>query len=149
MQRLITPRRHRLAAGLLAATLVWLGAGVPLRAQERSSVTDERLARFLGLANILAGEIRSGWAETGLGPVPVPSGSPDGPARLVIRPRAFRADPEGPLEAVVASRVFRGGGYLAGLHIGSITVETYLRRCPAVGSGLRLSIGPDEVSILD
>jgi thiamine transport system ATP-binding protein len=108
----------------------------------------ERLARFLGLANILAGEIRGGWAGTTLGPVPVPAGTPDGPAGLVIRPRAFRADPRGPLEATVISRLFRGGGYLAGLDIGSITVEAYLRHCPAVGSGLRLSIDPDEVSVL-
>ena len=109
----------------------------------------ERLARFLGLGNVLDGEVRGEGATTPLGPVPVPRGTPAGRVRLVIRPEAFRPDPDGMIEGTVTARVFRGDDYLAEIAVGSQTIEAALRRCPPPGSALRLSVDPEGISVLE
>ncbi|MBN2114536.1 MAG: ABC transporter ATP-binding protein, partial [Acidimicrobiia bacterium] len=108
----------------------------------------EQVARFLGLRNILEGRIEGGFAFTAAGPMPVPPGTPDGPARLVIRPGAFRLDPAGPVAGVVRDRRFRGSDYAVEIATGGLLLEAVLIEAPLPGEPVRLSLDPGEVSLL-
>lgn len=108
----------------------------------------EQVARFLGLRNVLEAVVDGGRGQTAAGPIPVPPGTPHGPARLLVRPTAFRVDPAGAIEGVVRSRVFRGGDYSVEIEIGSTVVEAILPGSPRPGERVRLSIEPERVSRL-
>jgi thiamine transport system ATP-binding protein len=113
-----------------------------------SAPAGEQVARFLGLHNIVEAVVGGPQAETTVGPVPVPPGTPQGPARLVIRPAAFRLDPAGPIGGTVRSRVFRGREYLVELETGGRLLEAALPHAPAPGESIRLSVEPGGVSLL-
>jgi iron(III) transport system ATP-binding protein len=51
------------------------------------------VAAFVGVANLVRGEVRAGLAQTGLGPLRVGTEIPDGPATLVIRPEHLELEP--------------------------------------------------------
>ena len=108
----------------------------------------ERVARFLGLRNILAGRAENGGAATAAGPIPLPPGTPDGPVRFAIRPGAFRLDPEGTVAGVVRSRSFRGDDYAIELDADGIGLEVHLDAAPPVGEAVRLSVDPGGICLL-
>ncbi len=113
------------------------------------SPAGERVARFLGLHNLLPAVVEGGRAMTQAGPFPAPPGTPPGPARLVVRPGAFRLDPTGTIEGVVRSRVFRGSDYSVEIETGGTVVEAILPRAPRPGERVRLGVDPEGVSRLE
>jgi thiamine transport system ATP-binding protein len=108
----------------------------------------EAVARFLGLRNILDGRVEGNRAQTAAGPIPVRPGIPNGPARLVVRPGAFRLDPEGTVAGVVRARSFRGGGYAVEVEAGGLVLDVHLTEAPPPGEEVRLSVDPGGVSPL-
>jgi thiamine transport system ATP-binding protein len=108
----------------------------------------EKVARFLGLRNLLAAIVEGSRAETPLGSIPVPAGTPPGRARLVIRPAAFRLDPAGSVQGVVRSRVFRGNEYLVEVAAGGVVIDALLPRSPRPGEQIGLAVDQDGVSLL-
>jgi hypothetical protein len=76
----------------------------------------------------------------------MPPGVPDGPARLVIRPGAFRLDAEGTVAGIVRTRSFRGDGYLVEVAAGDLILEAYLPQAPPPGEPVRLGVDPAGVS---
>ena len=108
----------------------------------------EAVARFLGMRNILDGRVEGSRAHTAAGPIPVPPGTPDGPARLVIRPGAFRLDPAGPVAGVVRARSFRGDGYTVDVEAGGLVLDVHLAQAPLLGEPVRLTVDPGGVSCL-
>jgi len=136
----------------LADRVMILDAGSSLQVGPPEEVwrapAGERVARFLGLHNILEGLVEGTAAHTRAGLLPVPPGTPPGPGRLVVRPGAFRADPAGSLAGVVRARSFRGDDYLVEVDIGGIVLEARLAEAPAPGGQIRLAVDPAGVSRL-
>ena len=83
-----------------------------------------------------------------LGRLPVPAGTPDGPAGLVIRPGALSPDPAGRLSGVVRSGVFQGDHHRLTVDLGGIDVEVVTRDARVPGASVRLRIDPEEVVVL-
>jgi thiamine transport system ATP-binding protein len=108
----------------------------------------EAVARFLGLRNILDGVVEAGGAQTAAGRIPVPPATPEGPARLVIRPGAFRLDEAGTVGGVVRTCRFRGGDFTVEVDAGGIVLEALLPRAVAPGDAVRLAVDPVGVSLL-
>ena len=109
----------------------------------------EQVARFLGLRNIVEAGVEGERARTAAGPIPVPPGTPPGPARLVVRPSAFRLDPDGEVAGAVRSRVFRGDDYTVEVEAGGVVLEAHLPQAPRAGERVRLRADPQGVSVLD
>jgi thiamine transport system ATP-binding protein len=133
----------------LADRVMILDAGRSLQVGTPEQVwqapADEAVARFLGLRNILDGRVEGSRAQTAAGLIPVPPGTPEGPARLVIRPGAFRLDPGGSLQGTVAARRFQGGDYAVEVEFSGIVLEALLLRAPAPGEPIRLAVDPGGV----
>ncbi|SFD01243.1 ABC transporter ATP-binding protein [Streptomyces aidingensis] len=83
-------------------------SGSPVAVWERPA--SAFVARFLGFRNVVQAVVRDGAAETAWGRVPVPDGSPPGPAQLLIRPAGVRVGEteHAVLRCVVTARTFRG-----------------------------------------
>ncbi len=135
----------------LADRVVILEAGRALQVGTPEEVwrapAGEGVARFLGLRNIVDALVAGGLGQTPAGPILVPPGVPDGAARLVIRPGAFRLDPEGTVAGKVRTRSFRGDGYLVEIEAGGLVLEAHLSRAPAPGQPVRLSVDSAGVSV--
>jgi thiamine transport system ATP-binding protein len=112
------------------------------------SPAGEQVADFLGLHNLLPAVVTGNLATTAAGPVPVPPGTPDGPARLLVRPGAFHLDSAGPIEGIMRSRVFRGDDYSAEIEAGGLIIEALLPNAPAPGERVRLRVDAAGVSLL-
>jgi thiamine transport system ATP-binding protein len=107
-----------------------------------------RVARFLGFRTVLDALVRSGCADTSAGPVPVPAGTPDGPASVVIRPDALRIDPSGPITARVVSARFRGADHLVNVTVGDTVLQLSVREPPRDGAEVRLTVDPSAVVVV-
>ncbi len=82
-------------------------AGTPREVWQRPA--SPFVARFLGFDNVVEGAVGGGAAETPWGRVPVPAGTPQGAARLLVRPGGVRiGDPGEGLRCTVEARTFRG-----------------------------------------
>jgi thiamine transport system ATP-binding protein len=92
--------------------------------------------------------VRDGAAHTPAGVLPVPAGTADGPARLVVRPDALRPDPSGPVEAAVESVTFRGSDSLAVLSAGGVRLEAAMGEAPSPGERIRFAVDPAGVTVL-
>ncbi len=112
------------------------------------SPAGEKLARFLGLRNLLPATVAGTLAVTPVGTIPVPAGTLPGSARLVVRPAAFRLDAAGSVAGEVASRVFRGSDYAVEVAVGGLIIDALLPSAPAVGEPIRLAVDPEGVSLL-
>jgi thiamine transport system ATP-binding protein len=116
----------------------------------------EFTARFLGFDNVVDAQVavahygqpvaRSTWGE-----LPVPAGTPAGPARLALRPGGLRIDTRGPLGGVVETRTFRRDHFLLRVALtsgGSAEVTAAPEHLPEVGAIVQLAVDPDELVVL-
>ncbi|MER7663396.1 MULTISPECIES: ABC transporter ATP-binding protein [unclassified Streptomyces] len=82
-------------------------AGTPLEVWQKPA--DEFVARFLGFDNVVGATVSGTAADTPWGKIPVPDGSRQGEARLLVRPTGVRLTDAGDgMRCTVASRSFRG-----------------------------------------
>ncbi len=116
----------------------------------------ELAARFLGFANVIDVDVavtvfgeptaRSPW-----GPVPVPAGTPAGPARLALRPEGLLLTADGPIEGVVEARTFRRDHFLLRVKVAGappFEVAVGPDELPAIGRTVRLTPDPDAMVVL-
>jgi thiamine transport system ATP-binding protein len=107
-----------------------------------------QVARFLGFRSVLEATITSGWADTVVGLVPVPAGTPDGRASIVIRPDALRIDPGGPIAGSVRAARFRGSDHLLDVEVGGAELQVATPRAVAPGTLIRLGVAASGVVVL-
>jgi thiamine transport system ATP-binding protein len=118
---------------------------------------DEFTARFLGFRNLTDAVVREGGegvADTAWGPVPVPDGTPPGPARLLIRPSGVAltglasAENADALRCTVRARTFRGEHVQLLLdpeHGPELQAACPLRTAPAEGARVGVVFDPADV----
>ncbi|MFI0722490.1 ABC transporter ATP-binding protein [Streptomyces sp. NPDC021224] len=126
--------------------------GTPLEVWQRPA--DEFVARFLGFDAVTDAVVAGGTAATDWGELPVPSGTPDGPCRLLVRPTGVRlVAPEtaGALRCTVAARTFRGGHVAVTLRPErgpELEAECPLRAAPGEGAAVAVTFDPEDVVVL-
>jgi thiamine transport system ATP-binding protein len=116
----------------------------------------EFTARFLGFDNVVDAQVAEAHfgepvARSEWGLLPVPEGTPAGPARLALRPDALRVVPNGSMCGVVETRTFRRDHYLVRvvLSTGSpVEVMVAPDDLPDVGATIRLGVDPDGIVVL-
>jgi ABC-type Fe3+/spermidine/putrescine transport system ATPase subunit len=103
------------------------------------------VARFLGLRNILTGEVRAGVMATEAGPIPVPG--PDGDARVSVRAESLGLDAGGTLRMTVREATFIGSGLRVRLARGSMRLEAHLSADakPVVGDEVAVRVPAEAV----
>ncbi len=110
------------------------------------------VARFLGLTNLLPGEIKPGPAgpvvETAAGTFPA-EGLPPGEVTVLLRPEAARLDGAGParLAGSLRNRAFRGALHQATIEVsGQLLDFTFPARTPlpAIGQDIQISFDPRQ-----
>ncbi|MBD0744482.1 ABC transporter ATP-binding protein [Streptomyces sp. CBMA152] len=122
--------------------------GTPLEVWRHPA--SEFVARFLGFENVVAATVSGAVADTEWGEVPVPADSPQGSARLLVRPAGVRVAADG-LRCEVLARTFRGNHVAVRLRPESgavLEVECALRDAPEVGERVGVSFLADEVVVL-
>lgn len=126
-------------------------AGTPLEVWQRPA--SEFVARFLGFDNVVAGTVTGDAAGTAWGKIPVPPGSPQGPARLLVRPAGVRLVPAADgLRCEVLARTFRGDQVTLRLRPEdgpALEATCALRDAPAEGDSVGVAFSADEVVVLD
>lgn len=131
-------------------------SGTPLEVWQRPA--SAFVARFLGFDNVVAATVGGGTAETPWGRIPVPAGTPRGPAQLLVRPAGVRlGDPAEGLRCTVDARTFRGHHVAlrlaptapAGGAVPPLEAECPLRDAPPEGAVVGVSFAADEVVVLD
>ncbi|WP_406863404.1 ABC transporter ATP-binding protein [Streptomyces sp. HUAS MG47] len=125
--------------------------GTPLEVWQRPA--SEFVARFLGFDNVVGATVTGESAATPWGKVPVPEGSAQGPARLMIRPTGVRVLPSGEgLPCTVEARTFRGHHAALLLHpmddAPALEAEVPLRDAPEPGTEVGVDFAADEVVLL-
>ncbi|MFM7442716.1 MAG: ABC transporter ATP-binding protein [Tabrizicola sp.] len=111
------------------------------------------VARFFGGANFIPGTVRSGQFESGLGPLSLPPGLPEGPGLLTIRPESLRLG-EGPNSrmAQIVSLTFLGSLTRVDLVVSGIGLQAFVSpdcaRSLAPGAKTALSLPPDVLWVL-
>ncbi|SEO01926.1 ABC transporter ATP-binding protein [Actinacidiphila rubida] len=129
-------------------------SGTPLAVWQHPA--SEFVARFLGFDTIADGVVSGGVAVTAWGKLPVPDGTPEGPARVLVRPPGVLLGPadEG-LPCEVRARTFRGGrvalvlGVTGAERAPALEAESTLRDAPAEGDRVGVTFDPGEVVVLD
>jgi len=109
------------------------------------------VATFLGFRNVAAAEVRGGVAGTPWGPVTVPSGTPDGPATIVLPPASLSVESGAPIAGEVASQRFRGDHASLTLLTdagGLLELEVRGGPTPQVGTRLMVRVDPEMVRLL-
>ncbi|MFD9029834.1 ABC transporter ATP-binding protein [Streptomyces sp. NPDC059567] len=125
-------------------------SGTPLEVWQRPA--SEFVARFLGFDNVVAGTVSGDGADTVWGKVPVPGGSPQGRAKLLVRPGGVRlgAAKEG-LTCTVEARTFRGTHVAVLLRPDegpALEAECPLRDAPEDGARVGVTFAAEEVVVL-
>ncbi|WP_329462763.1 ABC transporter ATP-binding protein [Streptomyces sp. NBC_01431] len=124
--------------------------GTPLEVWQRPA--SEFVARFLGFENVVAATVSAGVADTEWGKVPVPSGSPQGAGRLLIRPAGVRLVPERDgLPCAVVARTFRGNHVTLQLQPAAgplVEAECALEAAPEVGDSVGVAFAAGAVVVL-
>ncbi len=98
-------------------------------------------ATFLGRAVLVDGWVRAGLAETALGAFP--TGRPDGPVTLALRPEDLSVDPSGGVRGRLIQRLFLGQEGVAY----RVKVDGLELRCPAPTNGCRPPEVGEEVGL--
>jgi thiamine transport system ATP-binding protein len=122
-------------------------AGAPIEVWR--SPADGWAARFLGFANVLPVEVRSGAVATPWGPIPVTRA--DGPAALVLRPSALRFDTSA-VKGLAGPARFRGDHVAVPLVIdGGAALEVVVRggNVPQAGAEVGVALDRNEVVVVD
>ncbi|MCX5203910.1 ABC transporter ATP-binding protein [Streptomyces sp. NBC_00237] len=126
-------------------------SGTPLEVWQRPA--SEFVARFLGFDNVVGATVGGEAADTVWGKIPVPPGTPQGEARLLVRPAGVRLVPtEEGLPCTVLARTFRG--HHVAVRLGPadgppLEAECPLRDAPEVGSQVGAAFAVDEVVLLE
>ncbi|MFC0600792.1 ABC transporter ATP-binding protein [Streptomyces palmae] len=124
--------------------------GTPLEVWRRPA--SEFVARFLGFDNVVEATVHGAVADTPWGKVPVPSDTPAGPCRLLVRPAGVRLVPEREgLGCEVVARTFRGDHVVLILQPpGAPRLEATcpLRTAPESGARVGVAFDADEVVLL-
>ncbi|MFF7178949.1 ATP-binding cassette domain-containing protein [Streptomyces sp. NPDC008121] len=125
-------------------------SGTPLEVWQRPA--SEFVARFLGFDNVVAATVSGAAADTAWGKVPVPYGTPQGAARLLVRPAGVRLGaPADGLPCVVEARTFRGSHVAVLLRPADgppLEAECPLRDAPAEGATVGVTFTPSDVVAL-
>ncbi|MEU5052937.1 ABC transporter ATP-binding protein [Streptomyces sp. NPDC021096] len=125
-------------------------AGTPLEVWQRPA--SEFVARFLGFDNVVEATVRGGSAETVWGRVPVPSGTPEGACRVLVRPAGVRiASAAEGLPCAVVARTFRGDHVAVMLRPEEgpqLEAACALASAPGLGERVGVMFGADEVAVL-
>ncbi|MET9803298.1 ABC transporter ATP-binding protein [Streptomyces sp. NPDC006368] len=126
-------------------------SGTPLDVWQRPS--SEFVARFLGFDNVAEATVSGDAAATAWGEVPVPTGTPQGAARLLVRPAGVRlGDPAEGLRCTVDGRTFRGHHVAVRLRPDAgplLEAECALRDAPEEGAVVGVTFAAHEVVVLD
>ncbi len=110
------------------------------------------VARFLGLSNLLPGQVRPGEGgsvvKTPVGVFPVDI-TPPGEVIVLLRPDTFRLDGAGPshLDGILRGCSFRGAIFQATIEVAGQALKiTFPARTPlpAVGQPLQISFDPEQ-----
>ncbi|MFK0181022.1 ABC transporter ATP-binding protein [Streptomyces xanthochromogenes] len=124
--------------------------GTPLEVWQRPA--SEFVARFLGFENVVPATVTGTVAATPWGKVPVPSGSPQGEARLLVRPGGVRLVPaRDGLPCEVVSRTFRGNHVALRLRPGAgplLEAECELSASPEPGDAVGVAFAAGGVVVL-
>ncbi|WP_328536405.1 ABC transporter ATP-binding protein [Streptomyces sp. NBC_00344] len=108
--------------------------GTPLEVWQRPAT--EFVARFLGFDNVVAATVAGEAADTAWGKIPVPEDSPQGEARLLVRPGGVRlVPPDEGLRCTVEARTFRGH------HVAVLLMP---EQGPQLEAECPLRVSPDE-----
>ncbi|MEV1053152.1 ABC transporter ATP-binding protein [Streptomyces sp. NPDC049887] len=125
-------------------------SGTPRDVWQRPA--SEFVARFLGFANVVPATVTGGTAETPWGGVPVPTGSPQGACRLLVRPSAVRLRPPGAgLPCAVESLTFRGHHVAVRLRphdAPPLEAECGLGDAPEPGAEVGVAFAAEDVVVL-
>ncbi|MGI5357736.1 ABC transporter ATP-binding protein [Streptomyces sp. CA-252508] len=125
-------------------------SGTPLQVWRRPA--SEFVARFLGFDNVVAATVTGAAADTVWGKVPVPAGTAQGAARLLVRPAGVRlGDAADGLRCTVEGRTFRGHHVAVRLRPGSgpaLEAACPLRDAPGEGAVVGVTFAADEVVVL-
>ncbi|MFE9403912.1 ABC transporter ATP-binding protein [Streptomyces sp. NPDC006530] len=125
--------------------------GTPLEVWQRPA--SEFVARFLGFENVVPATVTGEVAATPWGKVPVPAGSLQGEARVLVRPAGVRLVPEREgLGCVVVARTFRGSHVALQLRPVAgplIEAECELASAPGVGTGVGVAFTTGGVTVLE
>jgi thiamine transport system ATP-binding protein len=111
----------------------------------------EFVARFMGLNNISDATIAGGQATTDWGVMAVPSETPDGHVRLLIRPDGLTFDDRGPLKGKLRAATFRGSRTVCIVEIGAAELEVHVppaAAVPSVGQAVGITVHPGAVLLL-
>ncbi|MEU9194699.1 ABC transporter ATP-binding protein [Streptomyces hundungensis] len=126
-------------------------SGTPLEVWQRPA--SEFVARFLGFENVVPATVTGEAASTPWGKVPVPPGSAQGEAHVLIRPAGVRLVPEREgLGCLVVARTFRGSHVGVRLRPGVgpvLEAECEVGAAPGVGAGVGVVFAPEGVVVLD
>lgn len=125
--------------------------GTPLEVWRRPA--SAFVARFLGFDNIVDAAVSGAVAVTAWGKLPVPHGTPDGAARVLVRPGGVvLGPPDEGTACTVRTRTFRGGRVavlLEPLQGGPLLqADCALRDAPEAGAGVGVSFDAGEVVVL-
>ncbi|MFG2656181.1 ABC transporter ATP-binding protein [Streptomyces sp. NPDC048425] len=127
-------------------------SGTPLEVWQHPA--DEFVARFLGFDNVVDATIAGEAADTPWGKVPVPARSPQGRAKILVRPAGVRLAPaaEAQLTCTVTARTFRGthvAVHLQAAEAPRIEAACALRDAPEPGDEVGVAFDAGEIVVLD
>jgi thiamine transport system ATP-binding protein len=127
-------------------------SGTPLEVWQHPA--DEFVARFLGFDNVVDATIVGEAADTPWGKVPVPAGSPQGRAKILVRPAGVRLVPaaEARLTCTVTARTFRGthvAVHLQAAQAPRLEAACALRDAPEPGDEVGVAFDAGEIVVLD
>ena len=115
---------------------------------------DEFVARFLGFDNVVDATVVGEAADTPWGKVPVPAGSPQGSAKILVRPAGVRLVPaaDAQLTCTVTARTFRGthvAVHLQASEAPRLEAACALRDAPESGDEVGVAFDAGEIVVLD
>ncbi|MGW6400962.1 ABC transporter ATP-binding protein [Streptomyces sp. NPDC055134] len=127
-------------------------SGTPLEVWQHPA--DEFVARFLGFDNVVGATIVGEAADTPWGKVPVPAGSPQGRAKILVRPAGVRLVPaaDAQLTCTVTARTFRGthvAVHLQAREAPRLEAACALRDAPEPGGEVGVAFDAGEIVVLD
>ncbi|MET9438813.1 ABC transporter ATP-binding protein [Streptomyces sp. NPDC006551] len=124
--------------------------GTPLEVWQRPA--SEFVARFLGFDNVVAAAVSGGAADTVWGKIPVPDGTAQGAAKILVRPAGVRLGaPADGLPCTVDARTFRGSHVAVLLRPADgpvLEAECTLQDAPEEGATVGVTFTATEVVVL-